>query len=238
MTHRSRLALASAAAAGAVALPGAAHAAPAFTALKPCYVSLAGAAGAPAQVERMDLTGTGFAPNSKVDIAVDGSPAVTGAPVDAEGRLEAIADSPVASGRRSRAFSVTATQQGAAAPAVTATSRAVELLVELVPSQALARSKVRFRGSGFTRPGKNVYAHYRYKNKTRKTVAFKKSGPCGTFSARRRQFPIRNPASGEWIVQFDGYKRYKASNPGPLVPLKITVTRTVRFDRNAFSSSL
>jgi len=235
MTHRSRLVLAGAVAAGTIALPGAAHAAPAFTALKPCYVSVAAAAGSDAQIEPIDLAGAGFTPNSRVDVTVNGAPSVTGGLVDAAGRLDAVAQSPLVAGRRPQPFEIVATEQGASAPAVVASSRAVELVVALDPANALARSKVRFSGSGFTGKGRRVYAHYRYKNKTRKTISFKKRGPCGTFSARRRQFPIRNPASGEWTVQFDGFKRYRASNL-PLFPIKITVTRTVRFDRDAFSS--
>lgn len=222
MTNRSRTALACATLTGAVALPAAAEAA-SFTALKPCYVSL------PAVQEPIKLAGTGFTPGSKVDIAVDGITRVFGAPVDAAGNLtgDPLAGAPPIA-QREKSFQITATEQGAAAPAATATAKVTALNVGVQPRRARPSSKVRFRGRGFTAPGK-VYAHYRYKGKTRKTVTFNPKGACGKFSVRKRQIPVRRPGTGEWTVQFSQQKRYARTPAGVFVRLKILVTRTIRF---------
>jgi len=195
-------------------------------ALKPCYVSVP---TSPPQVEAMSLRGGGFTPNSKVDIAVDGSPAVTNVAVDPAGNLppDLQAPAPVIA-QRDKAFQIVATQQGNPAVTATTTSRVTALNVGIQPRRARPSSRVLFRGRGFTGEGP-VYAHYRYKGKTRKTVKFKPSGPCGKFSQRKRQIPVSRPGTGQWTVQFDQQKRYERTPESVFVRLVIRVTRTVRF---------
>ena len=37
------------------------------------------------------------------------------------------------------------------------------------------------------------------------------TGPCGTFSIKRRQFPFKNsPRRGVWTIQFDQERAYNA----------------------------
>ena len=230
MTNR-RLVVLPGALIAALAVPGVAAGAT-FTALKPCYVSLAGTQPA---TETINLAGSGFTPNSKVDIAVDGQTKVNGAPVDPAGNLAASAQAPFVS-QRDRAFTVTATEQGAPAPAAVGNTRVTALNVGIQPRRARPSSKVRFRGRGFTGAGK-VYAHYRYKGKTRKRVSFTPKGACGKFNARKRQIPVRRPGTGEWTVQFSQQKRYSAQPTGVFVRLKIIVTRTIRFNYNAQTSA-
>jgi hypothetical protein len=86
-------------------------------------------------------------------------------------------------------------------------------------------TRVRFRGRGFTEPFTPVYAHYVFKDKVRETVRIGKPfGDCGQFSVRRRQFPIKHPHVGTWIVQFDQEQAY---NPKAIAyaRLKIVVSR-------------
>ena len=219
------------AAVSTVALPGVASAAT-FTSVKPCYVSLPGPNPV---VEQIRLTGNGFAPNVPADIDVDGSRQLSGAPVDGAGVLGADPASPVqvpspfiASG--DRPFQIVATQNGA--PAATADSRVTALNVGLSPSRARPSRKVTFRGRGFTGEGK-VYAHYRFRNRTRKTVTFTPKGACGEFTAKKRQIPVPNPGTGNWTVQFDQQKKYSSTPSSVFVRLTIRVTRTVRFNRAA-----
>ncbi len=166
------------------------------------------------EVELIDVAGGGFAPNSKVDISVDGKVVVANVPVDPQGNLPPGVQAPRRSPEGDKPFQLVATQQGDPAATASQASRVTALNVGIQPRKARPSSKVRFRGRGFTGPGR-VYAHYRYKNKTRKTVSFKPSGPCGTFSARKRQIPVRRPGTGQWTVQFDQQKSYARASRRP-----------------------
>jgi hypothetical protein len=79
-----------------------------------------------------------------------------------------------------------------------------------------------------------VYAHYVFAGRSRKTVqiAYPQT-PCGTFSARRKQFPFKNnPRVGVWTIQFDQNPHYDA-NAEVRVPMKIRVQRTTVKPRQA-----
>lgn len=235
MTHRRPAALAALAAVTALAAPAAAHGA-AFATLKPCYVSLP---GEDMRTEAINLAGTGFTPGAKVDVAIDGDRAISGATADAAGNIGGDPANPLVAGapyltRGERNFQIVATEQGADAPAASQTTRVTALQVSLSPSRAKPSSRVRFRGRGFTGPGK-VYAHYRFKGKTRKTVRFSQKGACGTFSSRKRQIPVSNPGTGRWSLQFDQQKKYARVPESVFVRLAIDVTRTVRYNRAAMS---
>ena len=194
--------------------------------LKPCYVSVP---TSPPQLELITVTGSGFTPNSKVDVSVDGRTAVNGVPVDGAGNLPAGVQAPAPFiAQRDKPFSVVATEQGNAASTATQASRVTALNVGIQPRKARPSSRVLFRGRGFTGAGP-VYGHYRYKGKTRKTVTFKPKGPCGTFSQRKKQIPVSRPGTGQWLLQFDQQKRYARTPSSVFVRLKIVVTRTVRF---------
>jgi hypothetical protein len=132
--------------------------------------------------------------------------------------------------QRDKAFSVTVTEQGNPANAAAGTSRVTALNVGIQPRRARPSSRVLFRGRGFTGAGR-VYAHYRFKGRTRRTVTFDPSGPCGTFASRKRQIPVPRPGTGAWTVQFDQQRRYARLPSSAFVRLTINVTRTVRFSR-------
>ena len=223
---KSRLALPlGAALALALALPGAAHGA-ALAPLKPCYVSVTSQQGGKPQIVRedMNLAGSGFTPNALVDVLVDGR-LERSVPADAAGNLTVAAlDSPYrASGQAP--FSVTAAEQGNPANSVTAQSNVSALALSLRPSRARPTSKVRFRGRGFTGAG-GVFAHYLFRGKLRKTVRLKAkaAGPCGTFTVRKRQIPLK-PRLGKWTLQVDQQKAYSPTPMGINVLLTITVER-------------
>jgi hypothetical protein len=218
-------------------VPGAAFGA-SFTALKPCYVSLP---TSPPQIELVNLAGSGFTPNALVDISLDGAISNAGVPVDAAGNLGADPANPVVTqapfvSSGEKGFELVATERGAALPAAAATTRVTALNVGLSPRRARPSSRVRFRGRGFT-GGRRVYAHYRYKGKTRRTVRFTASGPCGKFDARARQIPVSRAGMGEWSVQFDQQKKYSRKPRSVFVRLRIVVSRTVRFDRKASAAA-
>jgi hypothetical protein len=212
------------AAAAPAAAPGAT-----LAPLKPCYVTAGG------KSEGVDLRASGFTPNAKVDLAIDGQPVVgaQGLQADGAGALGAIGAPPQAAApfvrTGSRPFSLTLTEHGNPANVATGTSRVVALGVSVKPRRARPSRRIRFRGAGFTDP-KGVYAHYLYGGKVRATVRLARNpGRCGRWQTRAPQIPLRDPAIGLWTVQFDQSRRYLDPSSGRLkfhVRLGISVTRT------------
>ncbi len=198
----------------ALAAPAAAQAVPTMDPLKPCYVTAATPDGP--QSEGFNVRAQGFTPNSKVNLTIDGQPVAGGENLqtDPSGSLGVIA--PLAAvpapfiPKGSRKFTVSLTEVGNPANVVTATARTTALGVSVKPRSAKPSSRIRFKGLGFTGP-KPIYAHYVHKGKVRRTVRLrKKPGRCGSFKVHRRQIPVDNPGTGEWIVQFDQSKKYVA----------------------------
>jgi hypothetical protein len=211
-------------AAGAVvlALPGAADAA-SLDPLKGCYVSVTQAAR-----EGIDVTGRGFTPNAVVDLALDGQVERT-IQADANGNLPPQVLQAPYQASRERPFSLTATERGNAANTVTLGSNVTALNLGIQPRRARPSKRVTFRGRGFTGQGP-VYAHYLYKGRVRKTVTLERStaAPCGTFTARRRQIPVKRPRTGTWTLQVDQQRRYSRAPDSVFVRVSIVVQRVFR----------
>jgi hypothetical protein len=212
-----------------LAAPAAAQALPTIQPLKPCYVTAATPQGP--QSEGIDIKATGFVPNSKVDVAIDGVVVAGGDDVqtDASGQLGVIAPLPpvpapfVPSG--SKAFTVTLTQADNPANTVSATAKSTALGVSVKPESAPPSKRIRFKGLGFTQD-KAIYAHYLRKGKVRKTVRMaRKPGECGSFTAHRRQIPVKRPKTGLWTIYFEQSKRFvnPAKQPVSYVRLDIRV---------------
>lgn len=212
-----------------LAVPAVAGAAPSLGALKPCYVSVR-TAPKTFDTETVAVSGSGFSPNALIDIAVDGATVATGVQADGAGNLApgTVKAPVVKSGQR--AFTVTATAQGDAGQSASAGALVSELAVRVRPRRARPRRRIRFTGAGFTIAGLPVYAHYVLNGRLRETVrlAPRPTGPCGTFSVRRRQFPF-TPRTGRWTVQFD--QRQAFTDEPPLVGLLIDVKRVPRTPR-------
>jgi hypothetical protein len=180
--------------------------------LKPCYVT----AGTKAQQQQegVPIAAAGFTANSKVDLTVtlDGQPypGQVGLQTDPAGNLSVAAEQLGAPWvrRGTHEFAITLTEQGNPANTVTATSKTTALGLRVKPRRARPSKVIRFKGSGFT-GSKGVYAHYVHRGKLRKTVRMvRKTGTCGTWTAHKRQIPVRNPKRGTWTVQFDQSRRY------------------------------
>jgi hypothetical protein len=217
----SRRLVLAAALGGPLAVPAVAAAAPTLRPLEPCYVS-----AAPTQREPMLLRARGFTPNALVDITIDGRPLSRGGrvQVDPGGAFQGTIPAPY---RRAgeRGFTVTLTEAENVANTVSRSSRVTALTVGVRPQQAAPTSRVRFRGRGFTRR-RPVYAHYVYRGRVRRTVRMgRPRGACGTFSARRRQIPVR-ARTGLWLVQFDQLRRFTDPPKDVFVQLQIRVSRS------------
>ena len=211
-------------------LPGAAHAA-ALTPLKPCYVTSTDAVSGEIRREPISFGATGFTPHGLVDISLDGALQRT-VQADPAGTIpDQRLDAPYR--RRGQApFRLTATDRANPANTVEALSNVTAFDVSIRPSTAAPSSRVRFRGRGFTQPGR-VYGHYLFHGKVRKTVTMqrKPGGPCGTFSVKRRQIPVRNPRLGQWLLQIDQERRYRRAPERGALRVIIRVQRVFRRPR-------
>jgi hypothetical protein len=205
-------------------LPATAQAA-ALAPLKPCYISVTHPAGSTPRVEReaISLGGNGFTPGGLVDVSLNGKVART-LQVDPAGNLPPQTLQSPYQRRGEGTFTLTAAERGNPANVVSAPSRTTALTLNLKPATAAPSERVRFRGSGFTAQ-KGVWAHYLYKGKPRKRVRLVKqmNNPCGTFSIKRRQIPVKHPKEGPWRLQVDQQKRYSRRPDSVFVRLDIDV---------------
>ena len=121
--------------------------------------------------------------------------------------------------------SITAAGGGAG---VRATAASCPLGASFSPSRGdPSRLRVRFSVRGF-RPGHPVYLHYLAPGRhLALTVGLGfASGRCGTLtSSRRRLFPFRRLAVGDWRLQFDTQGRYHRRPSRPFVVLLVPVLR-------------
>jgi hypothetical protein len=185
--------------------------------LDECYVSTGKATE---ELEDVSVRGVSFLPSSTVNVYRDGvfyGDALT----DAVGNFMRWVDAPYQE-KGERPFTITATD---GVNTISVQSRVTNLAVFVRPRRAEPSRRVRFRGRGFMETGP-VYAHYLFGDELKKTVrlAGGTEGPCGTFTARRRQIPIENPSTGRWIVQIDQQKEYSAE-PEPVwvrLPIKVS----------------
>jgi hypothetical protein len=211
-------------------LPGAADAA-SLTPLKGCYVTSTDEVLGVIRREPIQFGGGGFTPGALVDIAVDGAVQRT-VQADPAGNLPAqTLDAPYRR-KGQRAFKLAATDQANPGNTVEATSNVTAFDVSIRPSTAAPSSKVRFRGRGFTAAG-TVYGHYLFGGHVRRTVKLSKhpAAPCGTFSVKHRQIPIRNPRLGQWTLQIDQEKKYRPSPERGAIKVVIRVQRVFKRPR-------
>jgi hypothetical protein len=204
-------------------LPATAQAA-ALAPLKPCYISVTQPTGSKI-TEPLDLAGNGFTAGSLVDVSFDGRLDRT-IEADAAGNLPPqILQSPYQA-KGQGTFTLTAAERGNPANTVALPSRTTALTLKLKPKRARPSARIRFKGAGFTAQ-KAVWAHYLYKGKVRKTVRLVKriKNPCGTFSAKRKQIPIKRPKLGVWRLQVDQQKRYSRAPAGVNVRADIKVQK-------------
>jgi hypothetical protein len=213
----------------AAALASVAVAAPAAAAtldpLKPCYAS---DGPAPGQRETVRVHATGFTPTSMVDLQVDSQTVDTGM-ADAFGAVDGAIPAPF-QGRAAggeRPFTVTVVEQDNPLNFATLTSRVTNLEVTLRPNPARPSRKVRFRGRGFTKAAP-VFAHYVFGGVLQKTVRLVKRPlpPCGVFSVKRRQIPVRNARVGDWLLQVDQQRRWAERPASNMQAMTIKVRET------------
>jgi hypothetical protein len=208
-----------------LALAAPASAAPVMDPLKPCYVS---DGQAPEQRETMNIHATGFTPAAHVYILINGQVVDTTGRADTGGVVSGAFPAPF-QGFGQAPFTVGLQEQENTLNFVQATALVTNLSVTLRPNPAPPSRKVRFSGRGFTNAAP-VYGHYVFGGKVRKTVRFARrpAGACGIFHARRRQIPVRRPATGDWTLQVDQQRRYSATPASNLQTVIIKVRETIK----------
>ena len=177
--------------------------------LKPCYVS---AGRADTARETILIRGSDFTQVSTVEVLFDGVP-VGSAPTGSIGEFRLELPAPFQRAGE-RALVVTVRD---AANQVDKTTRVTNLALTVKPHRRVSPARrVRFRGRGFTQDAP-VFAHYLYGGQEQRTVRFARgpSGPCGTFSVKRRLIPVANARSGQWLMQVD-QKRVYSPKPDPV----------------------
>jgi hypothetical protein len=204
-------------------LPATAQAA-ALAPLKPCYISVTQPTGSKV-TEPLELAGNGFTAGSLIDVAFDGKLDRT-IQADAAGNLPPQTLQSPYQAKGQGTFTLTAAERGNPANTVALPSRTTALTLKLKPKRARPSTRIRFKGAGFTAQ-KAVWAHYLYKGKVRKTVRLVKriKNPCGTFSVKRKQIPIKRPKLGVWRLQVDQQKRYSRAPEGVNVRADIKVQK-------------
>ena len=203
--------------------PAAAAQTPTLAPLKPCYVAAGAAAD---QRERVAITAQGLTRNGTATVALDGAVVADQAAIDPMGVLTGSVQAPFQE-RGQRPFTLSITDNSNPALVLTAQSLVTALDVRVTPADARPSRRVRFHGRGFTGANPAVYAHYVRKGRLRKTVQLAEAaGPCGTFDVRRRQLPIRRPATGRWMVQIDQDRAWHKTPASVSVQLTIDVTRS------------
>jgi hypothetical protein len=215
----------------AALLTPAAAAAATLTPLKGCYVTSTDEVSGEIRREPVDFAGGGFTPGGLVDISLDGKLQRT-VQADPAGNLPAqVLDAPYRR-KGQRAFKLTATDQANPANTIDALSNVTAFDVSIRPSTAAPSSRVHFRGRGFTQPG-TVYAHYLYKGRVRKTVTLKKrpAAPCGTFTVKRKQIPVKKPKLGQWLLQIDQERKYHRAPERGAIRVVIRVQRVFKPSR-------
>jgi hypothetical protein len=110
-----------------------------------------------------------------------------------------------------------------AAPIVaTAPFQVVRFGMTRNPSPKRPRQRVTYTARGYV-PGKTVYAHFRFKGVTRRTVSLGVAeGPCGITARRMRALPTK-VRYGSWRAYIDQSKKFSpTTRPQWIDPFKIT----------------
>lgn len=209
-------------AAVAAAAPSA-QAAPTIATL-PCVPYIAGQ-------QTMPILAAGFAPNNFVTVYTNSTSSptpriLTAARLDGLGIFRMTTQPPSFSRRNGNveAFNLIAEDKTDPAARVIATMpfQLVRFGMTRSPSPKRPHQTVRYTARGYE-PGKRVYAHFRYRGATRRTVSLGiAKGPCGITSRRMRALPTK-VRYGSWRAYIDQRSRFsQRTRPQWIDPFTIT----------------
>jgi hypothetical protein len=215
LVSRRFLAASSAAAlAAAAGDAGAANAAPSIATKIACVANL-GIGGA----LTVPVVGSGFSPNGDVRLsastASDPTPtSLASVRADANGNISSRVDPPAfrSDSTMEQSFNLVAAEVSNPANTATSTFREVRFGFDTSPSTGRPTRPVTYTARGFL-PGKAVYAHFRFRDKTRRDVKVGvASSPCGIVSKKMRLLPAKT-RFGRWSIYMDQAPTYSKSTP-------------------------
>jgi hypothetical protein len=182
----------------ALAVPAAARAASLKTEF-PCYI----------EQTPMRVIGTGYSADAAITVSAPQVFATT--KTNNDGAFTTTVKAPIFPTVRpgSARYSVKAVETENTSVAATVSYRVTNFAFETAKSKASPKAKRRWTFSGFS-PGKPIYGHFRFKNRTRGTLRFgTATGPCGELTAQAPGIAVKGHVSaGNWVVQVDQVKRY------------------------------
>ena len=180
-----------------IAAPSVAHAASLTTEPeKSCYRS----------GETLHFLGEDFTASNLVDLSRDGTP-VSQFPADQTGRFDASLRLLLDRGRQRRTYAATDSTNPGLSASVPVMVSAVG--VGLSPKTGPVSRRFRIRARGFT-TGRTLWAHVVHNRSKRHLRIGRLKGACHDLRARRRLLP-RNAGFGRHRIQFDTFRRYRAS---------------------------
>ena len=199
--------------------------------LAPCFRSVDASTR-----ELVPVRAEGFTPGAEVSVAIDGEEVETGQAY-INGEVVGSVAAPYQR-RGQRRFTLTVTEKARQTNTASTSSRVAALGMRLKPRKARPSRRVKFIGLGFT-DDTEVFAHYVRGGRLRRTVSLGEArGPCGRVRVKRRQIPVRRPATGRWTLQVDNEPLYTPTPAGVFVRLMITVRKVLAAQATAASSSV
>ena len=180
----------------------------------------------------MPVVASGFAPGRPVTMWTSGAGAapltIISGQADASGVLKGLATPPALPSPASNLGSFTLTAADPTNPSLTAGPfpfSVVRFGMTRSPAPERPGQRVKFTARGYV-PGKRVYAHFRYRGRTRRTVTLGvAAGPCGITSRRMRALPTKL-RYGTWRVYVDQSERFSSrSRPQWIDPFQVTRRR-------------
>ena len=158
--------------------------------------------------ESVNLLGSAFSPLGSVSITRDGDP-VGSLNTDAAGAFNGILTLAQNSGRQTKTYTATDGRDASLTASAQITVSAVR--VGLRPSSGAPGRRLRINARGFT-TGRTLWAHVIRGRSKRHIRIGRLRGACGNLTARRR---LLRPgaALGVYTIQFDTFRRYRASRP-------------------------
>ena len=193
-----------------LAAPSAAQAASLTTKpAKPCYRS----------GETVHFLAEGFTPSSNANLSRDNI-FISSIPTDAAGGFDQTLKLLQDTGREDRTYTVTDGSTAGLSASVPVTVSAVG--VGLSPGGGAVSRRFRIHARGFT-TGRTLWAHVVHRRSKRLLKIGRLTGACHNLVARRRLLS-RNAPFGRHRIQFDTFRRYKATR-------KVKATYTIRVVR-------
>lgn len=158
--------------------------------------------------ESVNLLGSAFSPLGSVSITRDGDP-VGSLQTDGAGAFDGVLTLAQSSGRRTKTYTATDGRDSSLTASAQITVSAVR--VGLRPTSGAPGRRLRINAKGFT-TGTTLWAHVVRGRSKRHIKIGRLRGACGNLIARRS---LLRPgaALGVYTIQFDTFRRYRASRP-------------------------